>query len=74
MTERMSTPADRQTSLTVRLSIDEREQLKQQAASQGFTLQQLFEHMMLGAAKPRRTTGRRPKPRQDQELHFDKSA
>lgn len=65
---------DRGTSLTFRLAIAERERLKHQAGEQGLTLQQLFEQLMLGGAKPRRAMGRRPKPAQSEELHFDKSA
>jgi hypothetical protein len=74
MTDGQLTDADRETSLTLRLSIDERERLKREAAELGLTLQQLFELRMLGGAKPRAVMGRRPKPRQDEELPLARTA
>ncbi len=64
----------RSTSHTFRMSAVEKAQLKNEAVEAGLSIQQLFELRMLGTAKPRLREGRPPKPRQDEELHYDRSA
>ncbi len=51
-----------------RMSAEDRERLRAEAAVAGLTIQQLLELRVLGAAKPRVRMGRPPKPRQDEEL------
>jgi hypothetical protein len=66
---------DRQAGARFRMSAEEKDRLKREAAEAGLTFQQLFELRMLGTAKPVGRDGRRPRiKRQDEELRYDLSA
>jgi hypothetical protein len=53
----------RQVSVTFRMPVEDREQLRREAAELGLTQQQLFEQRILGAARPVGVPGRRRKSR-----------
>lgn len=65
---------ERRASSIFRMSVEEKAALEAEAAKAGITLQQLFELRILGAIKPAPGPGRRRKPDQNEELHFDMSA
>jgi len=50
----------RETSLTFRMTAEQRAALHQTAAAAGLTVQQLLEERVWGAATPRRKSGPRP--------------
>lgn len=56
-------------SVTFRLTEDDRNRIKREAAAAGLTVQQLFELRMLGAPRSARRPGRRPNyPNPGQEV------
>lgn len=65
---------ERRASSIFRMSVEEKARLEAEAAEAGISLQQLFELRILGAVKPAPGPGRRKKPRQSEELHYDMSA
>lgn len=59
---------DREVAATYRMTRDEKQRLRREAAELGLTLQQLFELRMFGQAKPVGRDGRPPKSTQQEEL------
>lgn len=59
---------DRDALAAFRMSVEEKERLKKEAADAGLTMQQLFELRMLGEAKPRPRDGRKPRPKPQEQL------
>ena len=61
MSDRQNRAPGREEKITMRMSAAEKADLLAEAAAHGLTLQQLCELRVLGAAKPKRRTGRQPR-------------